>query len=673
MSEGLYYNRRDWIAPVLSNEILEKLDERYVNTDEVISTREIELLYVKYITMIDPAGYIEYADGTRQYTAVSDNLDDDNIYSGSNTYNGMTILNGESVFNGGSVFNGESKLRSLFIEDGVNNKRSKIYQQGNILIIDNNNLSSKCHIAVYNENGLTRSYVFDFGTLSGINDIRIGNRIFVGVSSVMRELGNIFVFHNTQNNGGVGFLVTNANGSQRQITFNGNGRLTGVMEAEMLSIIVGDYFFQSSTSLIKMSKIGNNLVIENRRAGGLIIFQGNANNDGLRIDEFINVSGINDLTIRGRKITINTLEHVFENNLYTIDNKGFLTRIEIRNYDNGGVMRKIEIDSFMNMSGVNDLYVQRIFFGGILFNPNDVNTLNNNINVLNNDVNNLKNKTSQIIYADNGALQQTGILKQSNNRGVMIVPDAIGGNYNDIVQLNDTAIVHVNNAPGAAGALTLTNWASTKSGIRIKSNETEAYNLKVLDGGLKFQDNSVQTTAMTESYLTSLIQNVVSQMPMLSVPVGTILPYGGLIAPPGYYLCDGSSKSVSENLNLFNVIGHSFYVEGRTTILGHFTVPDLRGAYLKGCGSNTMWEHTVPIVEPGWKQNANVGHHAHKYTDRGVNSRNVFTTTGSPVSVVQPSNGNYWTDGLTYHSSSRVELDAENRPNSIGVNYIIKF
>jgi hypothetical protein len=82
MSGEIYYNRRDWTVSVLSQEILETLDERYVNTDEVISTREIEMLYVKYITMIDPIGYIQYADGSRQYTAANDNLDKDNIYSG---------------------------------------------------------------------------------------------------------------------------------------------------------------------------------------------------------------------------------------------------------------------------------------------------------------------------------------------------------------------------------------------------------------------------------------------------------------------------------------------------------------------------------------------------------------------------------------------------------------
>jgi hypothetical protein len=166
MSGEIYYNRRDWAATNLTKEILETLDERYVNTDEVISTREIEMLYVKYITMIDPIGYIQYADGSRQYTAANDNLDKDNIYSGMNTYNGLTTLNGETILNG------DSKMRSLFIEDVINNKKSKIYQQGNILVVDNNNQNSSYYIQLYDVNGLLKRYIFDaLGNITGVKSI----------------------------------------------------------------------------------------------------------------------------------------------------------------------------------------------------------------------------------------------------------------------------------------------------------------------------------------------------------------------------------------------------------------------------------------------------------------------------------------------------------------------
>lgn len=42
------------------------------------------------------------------------------------------------------------------------------------------------------------------------------------------------------------------------------------------------------------------------------------------------------------------------------------------------------------------------------------------------------------------------------------------------------------------------------------------------------------------------------------IPTGTILNYGGTVAPEFYLLCDGSSYLVSDYQNLFDIIGYSF-------------------------------------------------------------------------------------------------------------------
>jgi len=46
------------------------------------------------------------------------------------------------------------------------------------------------------------------------------------------------------------------------------------------------------------------------------------------------------------------------------------------------------------------------------------------------------------------------------------------------------------------------------------------------------------------------------------VPVGTILDYGGLAAPPGWLLCDGTTKKKADYAALFAVIGGNFAVGG---------------------------------------------------------------------------------------------------------------
>jgi hypothetical protein len=103
---------------------------------------------------------------------------------------------------------------------------------------------------------------------------------------------------------------------------------------------------------------------------------------------------------------------------------------------------------------------------------------------------------------------------------------------------------------------------------------------------LKFADNTVQTTAMTSSYLTTFIQNVVNSMNLSNiVPIGTILAYGGEISagcPDGYFWCIGGLTTISGSPNLFAVIGHR-YSDGQYIYPDSYYLPDLRGAYLKGC------------------------------------------------------------------------------------------
>jgi microcystin-dependent protein len=222
--------------------------------------------------------------------------------------------------------------------------------------------------------------------------------------------------------------------------------------------------------------------------------------------------------------------------------------------------------------------------------------------------------------------------------------------------------------------LTITNQSSSKSGFRIKSDETEAYNLKVLDGGLKFSDNTVQTTAMTSTYLTNLIQTILNQNLATLVPVGTIMPYAGDLesnVPNGYFWCIGGLTTIAESPNLFNVIGHKFS-NGQFIYAGSYYLPDLRGAYLKGCSYSNIWAgKTTSINAVGNIQNCNVGPHSHQYKDRGISSKKAGDGLGTNVAT--PTDGMYYTEGITYDPDTRAQLDTETRPNSVGINYIIKY
>ncbi|MEQ8286058.1 tail fiber protein [Thalassospira sp.] len=66
-----------------------------------------------------------------------------------------------------------------------------------------------------------------------------------------------------------------------------------------------------------------------------------------------------------------------------------------------------------------------------------------------------------------------------------------------------------------------------------------------------------------------------------SVPVATILPFAGSVAPEGFMACDGAELLASEYADLFSVIGSTYGV-GQAP--GSFKLPDLRGRAPIGAG-----------------------------------------------------------------------------------------
>lgn len=68
-----------------------------------------------------------------------------------------------------------------------------------------------------------------------------------------------------------------------------------------------------------------------------------------------------------------------------------------------------------------------------------------------------------------------------------------------------------------------------------------------------------------------------------SVPVGAIQSYGGLTAPNGWLICDGSAVSRTTYAELFEAIGTTYGSgDGSTT----FNIPDLKGRVLVGVGNS---------------------------------------------------------------------------------------
>lgn len=67
-------------------------------------------------------------------------------------------------------------------------------------------------------------------------------------------------------------------------------------------------------------------------------------------------------------------------------------------------------------------------------------------------------------------------------------------------------------------------------------------------------------------------------------PVGMIVPFAGEVAPPGWYLCDGTELRQTEATELFNVIGFRFKdpLLMQNSSATFFSLPDFRGRFLLG-------------------------------------------------------------------------------------------
>ena len=65
------------------------------------------------------------------------------------------------------------------------------------------------------------------------------------------------------------------------------------------------------------------------------------------------------------------------------------------------------------------------------------------------------------------------------------------------------------------------------------------------------------------------------------IPIGTIVPFGGVNLPAGWLLCDGSEQRIADYLSLYNAIQFQFKDQSQVAS-GFFGLPDFRGRFPLG-------------------------------------------------------------------------------------------
>jgi microcystin-dependent protein len=161
------------------------------------------------------------------------------------------------------------------------------------------------------------------------------------------------------------------------------------------------------------------------------------------------------------------------------------------------------------------------------------------------------------------------------------------------------------------------------------------------------------------------------------VPPGTVVAYAGVVSamvapPPGWLLCDGSTKSRGVYANLFTSIGTTAGAgDGATT----FNLPNYQGYFLRGLdptGTIDPDANSRVVENTGGNTGATVGtleldgfaSHTHGFISPALSA------SGTAIGAYQAGNSGALE---VQYTTAAAGGTTETRPKNVAVNYIIKY
>jgi microcystin-dependent protein len=188
-------------------------------------------------------------------------------------------------------------------------------------------------------------------------------------------------------------------------------------------------------------------------------------------------------------------------------------------------------------------------------------------------------------------------------------------------------------------------------------------------------NNEVTTSTIADGAVTQAKLN----SSVTLVPTGAIMPFAMNTAPSGWLAANGSAVSRTTYAALFAAIGTTYGAgDGSTT----FTLPDLRGYFVRGSGTNS---DGVAAGTFGAKQADGLISHTHSGTTGNDSPDHTHTYSGNGSSGVGLGGGGH-TFTTTYTSSGASARhqhgfttssqspagETETRPRNIAMLYCIK-
>ncbi len=164
--------------------------------------------------------------------------------------------------------------------------------------------------------------------------------------------------------------------------------------------------------------------------------------------------------------------------------------------------------------------------------------------------------------------------------GTTITAAAFNQNFSDIAS-ELTNSVAADGQTSMTGPLKLSNGTTGLPSMTFASDQNTGIYRSASDE-LSVSAGGTQIAAFSSAGIDAKVGRLLEGGQAL-VPPGVMFDYGGINAPTGYLLCDGSAVSRTTYVDLFNVIG-TFYGSGNGTTT--FNVPDFRGRV--GAGRDDM-------------------------------------------------------------------------------------
>jgi len=238
----------------------------------------------------------------------------------------------------------------------------------------------------------------------------------------------------------------------------------------------------------------------------------------------------------------------------------------------------------------------------------------------------------------------------------------------------------------AGGAIQISTSGGTARTV-MSADSTDSIFAVSDDRNFTVKTNSATRLTVNSTAATSTVPVVLPAAPTTTLqaatkgyvdaagPAGIISAFGGTSAPTGWLACDGSAVSQTTYANLYAAIGATWNTGGEGA--GNFRLPDLRGMFLRGTGTNatgsssgavgpsvgayaadTYLNHSHAITDPGHDHDTTIPSGGGGSSGSGAYTNASPTTTGSR------------TTGITVNTSTTG--GTETKPKNYGVLYIIK-